>query len=82
MLLCLIGYTIKSIKDYKRDVSRKESIDYYINKLTWGTILLRLIVSVLPLLNILALTIDLLRDWLEKWWDVIGKFLSRPIVKR
>lgn len=78
-ILCLIGYTYKTYQDYKRDKGR-ENLDYYIVKLTWGDIVLRLVASFMPVINIFALIVDLYTPGLLKLWEKLTYYYNKPVI--
>lgn len=81
LVLCLIGYSFRTIDDYKRDSLRDFPLQHYVNKLTWGTIIFRLVISLLPVINILALIVDLSSTMLQKIYNRVCTILDKPIVK-
>lgn len=66
--LCLVGYFIKTCKEFVRDREDRERYD----RLTYGEIILRLLGSFTPVLNILCVVLDLSKYFF--------KFLSMPVV--
>jgi hypothetical protein len=97
VLICAIGYTLRTINNAAKDVvSREENAklqeeakkignkvfhDYYPTD-TVGTVIGRIIVTVLPVANFWAALVDLT----PKFWCEVGRFLNRvfsqPLVPR
>lgn len=78
-ILCLIGYTIRCYKEYKRDLLR-EDLEYYMHKLTWGDVVLRLIVSIVPGVNVIALILDILAAPISTILDWLNEKRNIPVV--
>lgn len=66
-------------KEYKRDISRERDLDFYVNKLTWGDIILRLTVSLIPVLNVFAI-FHIYGDKIGYIFDKSCNILSKPVV--
>lgn len=79
-VVCIVTYSYVTYKEYKRDISREEDLDFYVNKLTWGDIILRLTVSLIPLINIFAI-LHIYADKIGSILDKTGNILSKPVVK-
>jgi uncharacterized membrane protein len=82
-VLCLIGYFFRTIKKVKEDQLRQlEHGDWYLPEETIGTVLGRIIISLIPGLNIVALLVDLFQETFEKIIPAIKRFVSIPLVKK
>ena len=81
LILCLIGYAYKTYLEYKRDLAREEDISFYVTKLTVGCIVIRVVVSVLPIINITALVFDLYQPKIENMWNGLVRLMDKPLVK-
>lgn len=79
---CLVGYALRSMKDVRSDLAlrEREGGRYYVPRITLGTLVGRLILSVVPVANLVACICDvgigMLRDFVE--W--IGRVLDIPLV--
>lgn len=78
-VVCIVSYGYGTYKEYKRDISRERDLDFYVNKLTWGDIILRLTVSLIPLINIFAI-LHIYADKIGSILDKTGNILSKPVV--
>lgn len=84
-IICVVGYIIQCIKDYKNDFVNHTS-QYYVPTLTVGKILGRMAASFLPVINIfLALSqfFGIIADIFEAAWrgiEWLGKKLNIPLV--
>lgn len=82
-ILCFIGYTGRTwyqIRELKRP--KKDSYDYSrVPRLTVGTIIGRLLLSITPWVNIIALVFGLSYDMVSKVSSWVGKVLSFELVK-
>jgi hypothetical protein len=84
MILCFIGYTGRTwyqIQELRR-VKTKEYEYLRASPLTVGTLLGRLLLSVTPIVNIIALVFGLSYDMMNKAGTWIGNVLSFELVKK
>lgn len=82
-VLCLIGYFFRTIKKVKEDQLRQlEHGDWYVPEETIGTVLGRIIISIIPGLNITALLVDLFEETLEKIVPFIRRFINIPLIRK
>lgn len=82
-VLCLVGYFFRTIRKVKEDKARrKEYGEWYVPEESIGTVLGRIIVSIIPGLNIAALLVDLFQEIFEKVTEAIKRFVSIPLVKK
>lgn len=79
-VVCIVSYGYGTYKEYKRDISRERDLDFYVNKLTWGDIILRLTVSLIPAINVFAI-FHFYGDKIGSILDKTGSILSKPVVK-
>lgn len=84
MILCFIGYTGRTwyqVKELKRP--KKDNYDYSrVPPLTVGTIIGRILLSTIPLVNIIALVFGLSYDMVSKAGSWISKVLNFELVKK
>jgi len=78
-IICILSFGYVTYKEYKRDISRERDLDFYVNKLTWGDIILRITVSLIPLINIFAI-LHIYADKIGSILDKTGNILSKPVV--
>lgn len=80
-ILCLIGFTLRSIVEYRQDVG--ESVhSYYRPQLTVGLLVLRVVASVLPGWNLLVLLFNVGYDMLAGVLRFFGELLNIPLVPK
>lgn len=90
LAVCLVGYTVRTVKHYRKEVARRE--DYirsnyhcFDTTLTLGVVVGRLFCAVVPGLNILAMIFSvggpMLRDIFEFFSDLLNIPLVRPLKK-
>lgn len=81
--LCLVGYFFRTIRKVKEDKTRREEYDeWYVPQETVGTILGRIIVSLIPTVNIMALVLDLSQEVFEKVVPFIKRFVNIPLIRK
>lgn len=98
VMICLLGYTYKTYQNYllaikRRDLSNGEfltllgekikvsNINYYKTD-TYGMIVLRIVFSFTPGLNIVVIFFDHIPKILGKYFNAFIDFLDSPIVPR
>ena len=83
MVLCFIGYTGRTwyqVQELKR--SKDNKFDYpRVPPLTVGSLVGRVLLSVIPIVNIIALVFGLSYDMVNKAGTWIGNILSFELVK-
>lgn len=60
-------------------MSRERDLDFYVNKLTWGDIILRLTVSLIPVLNVFAI-FHIYGEKIGYLVDKTSTILGKPVV--
>ena len=80
MIICLVGYLFDFVKDYQTDAKNYQE-SYYDPKLTIGSILGRLIVSVMPVLNLGMALFKHMGNIIKKILLVCEKALNIPIIR-
>lgn len=78
-MICILSFGYVTYKEYKRDLGREKHLDFYVNKLTWGDIVLRLTVSLIPLINMFAI-LHIYADKIGSMFDKSCNILSKPVV--
>ena len=82
-VLCLIGYFFRTIRKIKEDKANREQYgEWYAPQETIGTVLGRIIISIIPGLNITALLVDLFDETFEKIIPVIKRFINIPLIRK
>lgn len=81
LIINAVLYSIKSVKEYKRDL-RASLLPYYTPCLTIGSILGRIIASLLPAVNVIALVRNIpnVLTFLGEIFYWLYKFFSIPLV--
>lgn len=80
LLVCLVGYIFDFIRDYKADAEKYQE-PYYNPKLTVGSILGRLIITILPVCNLAVAIFKHLGKIIRKIIEVCADFLDIPIIR-
>jgi hypothetical protein len=85
LVLCVIGYTVRTWKDYnyeleRREQSVKDRYTYYPN-LTLGVVVGRIFSSVVPVFNILALVFSIGGPMLRSIAEFVHTVFSMPLVR-
>jgi len=80
LAICLVGYIWDFVKDYQRDLGEYQK-SYYDAHLTLGSILGRLLVSFIPLINIGI--VMFYHGWMlvKRIFDSLSLLLNQPIVR-
>lgn len=82
-VLCLVGYFFRTIRKVKEDKARREEYgEWYVPEETIGTILGRIIISLIPTANIFALVLDLFQEAFEKIVPFIKRFINIPLIRK
>lgn len=81
LVLCLVGYIVRTWKDYRNDVERREkSPRVYYPILTIGHIIGRGVVSIIPVANLMAAIFDVAPELFSGFFKWIGKVFDQPLV--
>ena len=80
-VLCLIAYTVRSWKEYQKDLKSREKSGYYRPTLTIGSILAKLFASLMPGLNILSLVFHVGAGMISTVGEFFSKLLDIPLVR-
>jgi hypothetical protein len=83
LLLCAVGYTIRTIKQIQHIKAYElgENVRY-VQDLTVGTVLWRVVLTVTPIVNVLALSFSLGFDMLGWMWKWIENILDIKLVSK
>lgn len=81
LALCLYGYTVRTFRDYRKDVAAREK-DYYHPELTIGLIVGRLVMAVLPIGNLFAAVFNVAPEVFGDFFRWVGKALDIPLVPK
>lgn len=96
LAVCAYGYTVETFKNYQIDLSRRTQYEGYLMQKelttayvphyyptdTIGTIILRIIVSIIPVMNLWTSLFQVLPSLLSSFFKVIEKILDRPLVPK
>jgi len=79
-LFCVYGFTIRSIKEYKKDIKNRVKYNTYCPTITIGDIMCRIFWSIIPILNILNVIFNLAPEIFSDIFTLIHKFFDIPLV--
>ena len=82
LAICVVGYTLRTARDYRKDSADRDSEKYYFPTLTLGTIIGRAIVSLIPVANLWAASFDVGYDMLRGFFSWIGRLFDQPLVPK
>lgn len=82
--VCMVCYTIDNFRDFayeriKRDEAREGKTSYR-PTLTFGKILWRYVLSIIPVVNLLAALFSFAPRYLSTWWELLTKLFDMPVV--
>lgn len=80
LAFCLVGYTLRTAKNYRKDVAKRLSDGFYHPTDTIGTLIGRALVSVIPVANIWAAMFDLAPEVFSGLFKWLGKVFDQPLV--
>lgn len=80
--ICAVGYTLRTWKNYQKDVRNLHKKEYYYPTDTVGSVLGRVAAAVCPVVNLLAVVFDLGPEALKGFLKYFGNVLDRPLVPR
>lgn len=78
----LCGYSAQFVFEYKYDKKRLEAGTYHTPNLTIGWVLFRILLIVVPLINVVAAVFDILPTFFGDLPAAIKRVLDTPIVRR
>lgn len=81
LALCLYGYTVRTYRDYRKDLAAREK-DYYFPELTVGLIVGRLVLAVVPVGNLFAAVFNVAPEVFGDFFRWLGKALDIPLVPK
>ena len=83
LVLCAIGYSVRTFKQIQLlKVYHLDKHARYVEDLTVGTVLWRVILTVTPIVNIFALSFSLLSDMVSTVLNGLGTVLDFKLVKK
>lgn len=90
LLLCLYGYTVRSLRDFANDRAKradaesrpKPSVGYYEPSVTVGTLVGRLLASVVPIINLVVALFDVAPEVFGDFFKWFGKAFDIPLVPK
>lgn len=80
LLLCLIGYTIRTWVNYRKDVIARELDQYYVPTDKIGTLIGRVLVTITPAVNLFVLFFDLAPRFFGNFFVWIERVFNTPVV--
>lgn len=81
-LFCLFDFSLLSINDYFSDKKNRDKAKYYIPTLTVGVILMRIIASIIPFVNIAIFFFECFPRMAYKLFNIMNKFFNIPLVPK
>lgn len=82
LAVCLIGYVVRTWRNYQKDITARATDSIYIPTDTIGTLIGRGLVTILPVTNLLAACFDLAPKMLGRFFEWIGRVFDQPLVPR
>ena len=90
LLLCLYGYIVRSAREFSNDragratseLPASQSNGYYTPSITIGTLVGRFLVTVVPIVNLLAAIFDVAPEVFGDFFRWMGKALDIPLVPK
>lgn len=80
LAFCLFGYTLRTAKNYRKDLARRESETFYHPTDTIGALMGRALVSIIPVANIWAAMFDLAPEVFGRLFKWLGQVFDQPLV--
>lgn len=83
LVLCAVGYSVRTFKQIQLlKVYHLDKHARYVEDLTIGTVLWRVILTVTPIVNVFALSFSLLSDMLSTVSNWLGSILDFKLVQK
>lgn len=83
LCICLFGFTLRTIFNVQRDKQKKlEFKKQYLPKELRIDIFNRILVSIIPIVNILAMVTDIFPEFFHSTYKKIETWLEQPIISR
>lgn len=82
LAVCLIGYVVRTWRNYQKDIESRASDSIYHPTDTIGTLIGRGVLTILPVGNLLAATFDVAPMLLGRFFSWIGRVFDQPLVPR
>lgn len=85
LALCLYGYSVRTFRDYRKDVADRDDAEhgrYYVPTLTIGLILGRLLMALVPVANLLAAIFNVAPEVFGDFFRWLGRTFDMPLVPK
>lgn len=82
LLLCIFGYTLRTVRNYRLDLTDRDSGGCYIPRDRVGTLIGRAFVSLLPIANLWAAAFDLAPKLFSGFFSFLGRVFDQPLVPK
>lgn len=82
LAFCVVGYTVRTWRHFRDDLTRRTSGEFYIPQDTVGTLIGRAVVTVFPMANLWAACFDVGPQIFSKFFAFIGRIFDQPLVPR
>ena len=80
MSLCIVGYTIRTFRNYREDLNKRKTEQFYTPTDTIGSLIGRWIVTILPILNLWASLFDVAPELFGNLFKRIEIIFNQPLV--
>lgn len=80
--LCAFGYTVRSWRNYQKDMEKRAKEEHYYPSETLGDLIGRALVTVLPIANLWAALFDMAPEVFGRFFNWIGRVFSQPLVPK
>lgn len=78
--ICVVGYTMRTARNYMVDKRDRETKKYYSPTDTIGSLIGRALVSFIPIGNLWAAMFDVSPEFFGRIFEWIGKVFDQPLV--
>ena len=82
LIVCAYGYALQTWQNYQKDVKKRDEDRFYHPTDTVGTVVGRVFITVIPVVNIIAAAFDVGPKLSWAFFGWIGKALDVPLVPR
>lgn len=80
--ICSFGYTIRTWKNYQKDVENRDTKEFYSPTDTIGTLIGRGLASIIPVVNLWAASFDVATHIFSTFFKWLGRVFDQPLVPK
>ena len=81
MIVCAYGYTVRTWTNYQKEILKRNQTDRYYGSIdTWGTVIGRGLITIVPLANLLATVFDIGPKLIGDFLSWISDIFDIPLV--